>query len=368
MEIKLSAGRVLEAKELALPQVRGLSQNRMLQHFSFWAIYVVFFGLLYGSYIDDYYNAYMVELVELPFKMALVYFNVYYLMPRYLLLKRYLEYFVYLFLLMAAIVALMQYVLLPLLVDPFFCPTTYTTDNLSLYRFIKNVVSINYVVAVTAVIYLLKNWYRHQQASQTLAKDKLEAELQFLKGQIHPHFLFNTLNSLYALTLKKADTAPEVVLKLSDLMDYMLYDAAAAKVPLTKELSYIKNYIDLERMRYGNRVAISYNEAGSVSGLSIAPLMLLPFVENAFKHGVSSENDDAWIRIDVKVGEHKLVLLVENSKGVGSRVHSTREMAAGIGLKNVSRRLDLLYEEKHLLKIEDEPESYTIRLELNLEE
>lgn len=365
MEIKLSTATTLETGTTwSLPALRNVTQNRLLLHLAFWTVYVVFFGLLYGSYIDDYYNAFMVELVELPFKMALVYFNMYYLMPTYLLQKRYLEFFVYLLLLMGTIGALMQFVLLPFLVHPIFCPTTCTEDNLTFYRFVKNIVNINYVVAISAVIALLKNWYQHQQSAQNLAKDKLEAELKFLKAQIHPHFLFNTLNSLYSLTLKKSDNAPEVVLKLSSLMDYMLYDANAATVPLEKELDYIKNYIALEQVRYGARVDVQFTATGSIAGRQIAPMMLLPFVENAFKHGVSTETKGAWIRIDVKVSEEKLVLLVENCKCGEKASASTRDMASGIGLKNLQRRLELLYEGRYKLEVEDEQDSYAARLEI----
>ncbi|GAB3535072.1 histidine kinase [Pontibacter brevis] len=367
MEVKLSpAGTLNTGNALSLPEVRSITQNRLLLHLVFWTVYVVFFGLLYGSYIDDYYNAFMVELVELPFKIGLVYFNMYYLMPRYLLQKRYLEFFVYLLLLMGAIGALMQFVLLPFLIHPLFCPTTCTEDNLTFYRFTKNIVNINYVVAITAVIALLKNWYSHQQAAQNLAQDKLEAELKFLKVQIHPHFLFNTLNSLYSLTLKKSDNAPEVVLKLSSLMDYMLYDANAAVVPLQKELDYIQNYIALERLRYGERVDVSFTQTGSVAGKQITPMILLPFVENAFKHGVSTETRNAWVRINVKVTDEQLVLLVENCKCGDRASKSPRDMASGIGLKNLQRRLELLYEGQYNLEIEDEPDSYAARLELVL--
>ncbi|RAU82300.1 sensor histidine kinase [Pontibacter arcticus] len=366
MEAKWSQASALDMKVWNLPEVRGITQNRVLLHVVFWVVYVVFFGLLYGSYIDDYYNAFAVELVELPFKMTLVYFNMYFLMPQYLLQKRYLEFAIYLVLLTVGIGILMQFVLFPLLIHPLFCPPTCTEDNLTLYRFVKNIVNINYLVAITAVIALLKNWYSHQQAARNLTQDKLEAELKFLKAQIHPHFLFNTLNSLYSLTLKKSDNAPEVVLKLSGLMDYMLYDANAAKVPLDKELSYIKNYIALEQIRYGSRVEVRFTEAGSIAGKQIAPLLLLPFVENAFKHGVSTETKDAWIRIDVKVHENKLVLLVENCKCAEKASASSRDMASGIGLKNLRRRLELLYENSFVLEIEDEPDNYAARLEVDL--
>jgi two-component system, LytTR family, sensor kinase len=367
MEIKLESTNTLDSGTWSLPDVRNITQNRLLLHLLFWTVYVTFFGLLYGSYIDDYYNAFMVELVELPFKMGLVYFNMYYLMPRYLLEKRYLEFFVYLLLLMVAIGAMMQFVILPFLIHPFFCPASCTGDKLTVFRFIKNIVNVSYVVSITAVIALLKNWYSHQKAAQTLTQDKLEAELKVLKAQIHPHFLFNTLNSLYSLTLKKSENAPEVVLKLSSLMDYMLYDANAEKVPLDKELDYIKNYIALERIRYGDRVDVQFTEAGNIIGKQIAPLLLLPFVENAFKHGVSTETKNAWIRIDVKVTDEKLVLLVENCKCCDKASANTRDMASGIGLKNLQRRLDLLYEGRYELDIEQEPDNYAARLELIFE-
>ncbi|GHA76444.1 sensor histidine kinase [Pontibacter akesuensis] len=365
MEIKLSTANTLDTGTTwSLPTLRSVTQNRMLLHLVFWSVYVVFFGLLYGSYIDDYYYAFMVELVELPFKMGLVYFNMYYLLPRYLLQKRYLEFFVYLLLLLVAIGAVMQFVLMPFLIHPLFCSATCTEDNLNLYRFIKNMMNVSYVVAISAVIALLKNWYSHQQSARNLTQDKLEAELQFLKAQIHPHFLFNTLNSLYSLTLKKSDNAPEVVLKLSGLMDYMLYEANAAMVPLEKELNYIKNYIALEQVRYGDRVDVQFSATGSIAGRQVAPMLLLPFVENAFKHGVSTETKNAWIRIDVRVTEEELVLLVENCKCGDKASKCSRDMASGIGLKNLQRRLELLYEERYELEIEDEPDSYSARLSI----
>lgn len=366
MEVRVDPASSWDVRDWSLPVVKGILQDRLTLHLLFWVGYVTFFGLLYGSYVDNYYVAFMAELVELPFKMGLVYFSMYYLLPQYLLHKRYLELLVYLLLFMGAIAALMQFVLLPFLIHPFFCPDTCKNDGITLYQFIKNVINLSYLVSISAIIYLLKKWYKQQKAAQDLKQGKLEAELQFLKGQIHPHFLFNTLNSLYSLTLKKADTAPEAVLKLSELMDYMLYDAAAAKVELEKELKYIRNYIALERIRYGDRVEITYTETGSIAGLQIAPMMMLPFVENAFKHGVSTETDDAWVRIDVKVQEGKLFLLVENGKCEGSANYNERDMASGIGLKNVNRRLELLYEGQYKLEVEEEPESYAVCLKLEL--
>mgnify|MGYP005755034047 FL=1 len=364
MEVKLSTARTLDPGVWSLPEVGRITQNRLMLHVQFWALYVVFFGLLYGSYIDDYYSAFMIELVELPFKMLLVYFNMYYLMPSFLLQRRYYEFFVYLALLMGAIVAIVQFVLVPFLIHPLFCPDTCTGDNFTLYRFIRSGINISYVVAITTIIALLKIWYRHQKAAQHLTQDKLEAELKVLKAQIHPHFLFNTLNSLYSLTLKKSDNAPDVVLKLSSLMDYMLYDANATKVPLEKELAYIKNYVALEQMRYGSRVDVKLTESGSMAGKQIAPMLLLPFVENAFKHGVTTETENAWVRIDVKVSDSKLALLVENCKCHTKASSSTRDMASGIGLKNLQRRLELLYDGKYELEIEDEPEHYSAKLEI----
>ena len=217
---------------------------------------------------------------------------------------------------------------------------------------------------IAALIKFFKHWYQQQKATQQLAQDKLQAELKFLKAQIHPHFLFNTLNNLYALTLKKSSNSPEVVLKLSELLNYMLYECNVPLAPLRKEIDLIKNYISLERLRYGKRLDISLNIGGDIHGKMIAPLLLLPFVENSFKHGVSGLTSKAWVSMDIQVKGNQLVMKVDNSKSNGKG--EDLDYKEGIGLTNVKRRLELLYEGRYDLKILDTDDSYLVVLRLTL--
>ena len=177
---------------------------------------------------------------------------------------------------------------LPINIDyPIYYPQALADPFFYFPKIVKMFVAIYPVTFVAVAIKLLKYWYANQQAQQVLTQQKLQAELKFLKTQIHPHFLFNTLNNLYALTLKKSERAPEMVLKLSELINYMLYECASDDVPLTKEVKFIRNYGDIEKMRYGDKLDIDIRVTGDVNDRKIAPLVLLPFVENCFKHGAS---------------------------------------------------------------------------------
>ncbi|WP_332369013.1 histidine kinase [Spirosoma telluris] len=165
-----------------------------------------------------------------------------------------------------------------------------------------------------AAIKLVKIWYLKQQAYEQIDKEKLQAELQLLKSQVHPHFLFNTLNNLYALTLHKSDHSPAVVLKLSELLSYMLYECNASEVPLQKEIAFMRNYIGLEQLRYGDRLDMSVTISGDYPTKLIAPLLLVPFLENAFKHGTSEQLEQAWMHIDLSVQGNQLKFKVINSR------------------------------------------------------
>lgn len=360
------------------------NRHRIWLHVLFWVTYMLFFTILWGSHDDQYYRELQAQVLLLPGRMLIVYFNLYFLLPRFLLQKRYLSYIVWLVpmsMLMGVINRVSIFYLYYPIYNPEFIKTTYlATETVVKYdipeyasqlwitiKVIKYAVGLNTVLLLTAGIKILKFWYKDKQVTKMLEKEKLEAELKFLKGQIHPHFLFNTLNNLYALTLKKDKHAPEVVLKLSDLMNYMLYDTNTKYIDIEKEINYIKNYIALEKIRYGERVDISFNIAGQVAGNKIAPMMILPFVENSFKHGVSGEIEDAWITIDLLLQDNHMTLKVENSKSVDYVRRSQREYASGIGLANVKRRLDLLYKDQYELKIfDEEASSYLVVLKLTL--
>jgi LytS/YehU family sensor histidine kinase len=191
-----------------------------------------------------------------------------------------------------------------------------------------------------------------------LTQEKLQAELRFLKTQIHPHFLFNTLNNLYALTLKKSERAPEMVLKLSELINYMLYECTGDEVSLTKEIKFIRNYGDIEKMRYGDKLDIDIRVSGNVNDRKIAPLVLLPFVENCFKHGASEELQQSWVKVTIDVQPHVTIIKVENNKATINGIAKKE----GIGIQNVKRRLDLIYPGQHELKIINGQETFLVIL------
>jgi len=214
-----------------------------------------------------------------------------------------------------------------------------------------------------AAIKLVKVWYLKQQAYQQVEREKLQAELQLLKSQIHPHFLFNTLNNLYALTLRQSDQSSAMVLKLSELLSYMLYDCNASEVSLEKEISFMRNYIDLEQVRYGDRLDMSISISGNYEHTRIAPLLLIPFLENAFKHGTSEQLEQAWMHIDLSVHHTTLKFKVINSREV---TEHDETYVGGIGLQNVKKRLQLLYADRHNLRITAQDETFMIILMLEL--
>ena len=339
---------------------------RIVWHLVFWMVFISFFALVYGSFEEQYGRQYLIQLTDAVLQIPAVYFTLYFLMPRFLFKERYIEFIIYLVILILTFSALhwFNYVIVQ---EPIFWPEDdYKPHLVNFGKMLKNTTKVYPVLVLAIVLKWFKYWYREQKSNQQLVEEKLKAELNFLKAQVHPHFLFNTLNNLYALTLKKSKDAPEVVLKLSDLLNYMLYECTADQVLIEKEIKLLKDYISLEKIRYGNRLNISFNILGNAGGMRVAPLMLLPFVENSFKHGVSEEMDEAWVSIDLELKEDKLTLKVENSKSKHEERDDQFNYKQGIGLKNVQRRLELLYPERHNLEMHDSVDSFLIILTLDL--
>lgn len=339
---------------------------RILSHGLFWTIYMLYATLLYGSTRDDYWRGFMEVIATLPVKMLAVYFTLYYLIPRFLDARKYPT-LILMFLVSAILFGYADRLLMHTFYVPIYIPD-YDYEKYPLTSLAKAIQrsSIVYLVVFAAsAIKLIKRNYQTERFSQELGKEKLDAELKFLKGQIHPHFLFNTLNTLYALTLQNSPNSSEVVLKLSHLLDYMLYDCNVESIPLRKEIQQMQNLIELEQYRYGNRLEVSFSVKGDVSTQQIPPLLMLPFVENAFKHGVSKEVEEAFISIDLTLKEEQLSLRVENSKAEDDNKPEA-EYTKGIGLKNVSRRLDLLYGDQYELQVFDEEETFMIVLKIPL--
>lgn len=213
---------------------------------------------------------------------------------------------------------------------------------------------------IAALAYFI-HYLKQSEQLKTLKEQQLMSELNYLKAQLQPHFFFNTLNNIYALALDQSkDTAP-MVAKLAEMMRYILYQSDQPKVPLQQEVDFLENYVDIEKIRHHENVAISFDVQGSTDGASIEPLLLLPFVENAFKHGANKTIGEAFVHIALYVADGELVLQVGNSKpGTGGK-----EDIAGLGLQNVEKRLELLYGARYQLHVTEDENSYQVDLTLN---
>ncbi len=221
--------------------------------------------------------------------------------------------------------------------------------------------SICITLFIFSIGYLTQQYFKIKKQQEAIDKKQLESELNLLKSQINPHFLFNVLNSIYALALKKSDYAPEIVLKLSDIMRYMLYETKHEKVALDKEIDMIENYIGIEKVRIGNGQHITLAIGGSPDSQVIAPVLLIPFVENAVKHGVDSMSEHAYVHITINVANGELHFsCINNYKEVKVK------KIGGIGLENVKKRLELIYPGKHNLNVKNENGIFTVSLNIML--
>lgn len=338
-----------------------LIEKRWLHHLLFWIVLVVPFSLVLGGQPQySYAQAFRDVILQALAYAIMVYINLQVLIPRYLQQRKFGAYFGLLFVFLA-------------LTIPIHSMADYYSDFNASRRMNGTIdytellflsfINMAVMLSLTTALKFAKKWFVHQREHQTLEREKLQAELKYLKAQINPHFLFNTLNNLYSLTLKKSDQAPEMVLKLSEMMRYMLYHSNERKVPIEKEIEYMKNYIDLEKIRQLDKTEIKFEVDEALYGNSIAPLLLIPFLENSFKHGVNNNTEPSWVNIIMKKSCGNMDLVIENSKP--TKVAKLNGKDHGIGLVNVKRRLDLLYPDRYNLKIEDTPTHY--RTELNLE-
>lgn len=307
----------------------------------------------------------------MPIQIAYYYALAYWLVPAYLFKGKYFQ-FLLLFILLATVSVLVSrsiglIFIIPYLITKFnITDVDYLASNRGPFlECLFNKVSLvnalkgtNLTIGFVMAIKLFKMWYERKQAA-------LEAELNALKAQVHPHFLFNTLNNLYALSLNQSPKSPQIILGLSGLLRYMLYECNTDKVLLEREVFMMQQYIKLEKLRYEDRIDISFNINGNLKDKLIAPLLILPFIENAFKHGTSEKTGQVWINIDITVKGESFKLKVANSKPE-KKITAGENNEGHIGLKNAVKRLDLLYPGISNLKIMDEEDTFLIVLNLDL--
>lgn len=334
-----------------------LLNNKIFQHILFWSLsFLILINILKVSaeikQIDLIYTA----IFHFPI-LIIVYFNLQVLFPYFWERGKYFFYGI-LVLVAIALDAGFYIILFDNWIDHIFSGYYF----IAYYSFFD--ISLYFVIYLflTSLFRLARGWFRLQE----IENEKTLAELKALKSQINPHFLFNSLNSIYSLSRRNSPQAPEKIIQLSDLMRHIIYDSDAEFIPLEKELEMIRNYIELQNLRTSEKEKINLNVIGDTGKGKIAPLIFLPFVENSFKHGLKSGAQNAFVNIKVEVSGNVLNFEIENSKGLVSEINDTKYK--GIGIENVKKRLELIYPGFYQLKIMDGAKVFRVLLQLQLKD
>ena len=309
-------------------RLNKLTTQSFLIHVLFWVIYSIVNAYLWYTFDRTYNETTFFGMTRLPIKILAVYINLF-LLIQFFFKRKYIIFFS-LFLLNLILAGLMQTYIST---RGLFNKESFTQYSLPVYS----------VVLLSSVLIIIHQFFIQVRESKQMEIEKIKSELSFLKAQIQPHFLFNTLNNIYSLTIDNSQLAGKSILQLSGLLRYVLYESETEKVDLEKEINYLRDYIELERIRFASRMEISFNISGNITDKKITPVLLIPFLENAFKHASNKLNEKIWITIDLIVKEKILSFTVENSvcQEGKTQIHNNY---SGIGLENVKRRLSLLYE------------------------
>jgi sensor histidine kinase YesM len=348
-----------------MPAKENKMQGRLrivMEHLGFWVF--SFFVLLLilkqagGIHAIDFIYTLIFFISIVP----MVYLNYSLAMPRFLQKGKNL-----LFLLVSALLvigaATFNHFLFTHLADSIF-PGYYFV---SYFTFIEIIIIHLVFLILTTLLAMSKDWFaliETQRRIAVLEKDKKEAELEALKGQVNPHFLFNTLNNLYSLAQKKSELTAEMILKLSDLMRYVLFETTSDFVELNHEIAFIENYVNLQKLRTGNPNAVQFLYPDELNELKIAPLILIHFVENCFKHGLKGDTENVFVDIGLKVKNGKLEFTSNNNVGIVDDVEKNK--SGGTGLINARKRLDLIYGDNYKLEIQENKRTFTVNLNINL--
>jgi two-component system LytT family sensor kinase len=336
--------------------------KRLNKYYRYWIIYHILFWLimLLSFFVDiaEYWQlditAFTISIfIRLCLIAILMYGNLYLLIPLFFNKRRFFIYFLLLGLLITGF-SLSYHAI-------YFKTNSETFELNSDWRFVLNVFLALRFLFISFLFIFLKTAFEKEKELSQVKLDKIKTELDYLRAQVNPHFLFNTLNNLYGLALKKSDKAPEAIMRLADIMDYMLYTNDDLKVPLSKEIRNVENYIELEKLRQGNNAAISFVKSGQEAGLAIVPSLLLPLVENGFKHGINQLAKGAYINISANVTDNKLSFYINNNKP-----DNKNPDGHGIGIRNLKNRLDFFYKERHTLSIKETVNTFSVKLTITL--
>lgn len=312
----------------------------------------------WGSYFDDYLYSFKSNLVEFSIHIIIVYGNIFYLIPKYVLRKKYKTY-VGIMILILALVYVIRTSLNYILVSDLIFPESQVPSSFYDINFIIEVILGElYVISFVTSIKLLVEWFIEKKKNEDLVQLQLSTELKYLRTQIQPHFFFNTLNNLYALTLSKSDNAPQLVIKLSEMMQYVLYEVDSSKTSLLKEIIHVNNFIDIECLRFGDRIDSQLDITGDIEDVLVPPLLFLSFVENCFKHGLK-ENDKIKIEMHFKVVDKRYLEFTVINNFNPSLIKSN-----GIGNTNARRRLKLLFANNFIMESKVIENNYNLFLKI----
>lgn len=338
-----------------LSDIAGKHGKKVILHTLFWVFYVLFFGSVYGKYGNDFSWYILESLCMLPFVMFATYVTIYAILPFYLKSRRLIVTIVLIILLLFTVTLGERIFLRKLNALPV------TADSVFGVTFLYLMLETNFMVAIAFAIKIVKKWLQQQQEKHEIEKRNLRAELDVLKSQLHPHFLFNTMNNLYALSLEHSAKTSEGIARISELLRSVLYECNEPEVPLQNEIDLIKNFINLENMRYEKPLNLEFTVTGETENERIAPMIIFTFVENCFKHGSRINPDECKITLDLWVNKDGLTFTAENTLFPVSDPNSGKK-EGGIGLLNLNKRLDIIYRNRYLLNTEEDSGVFRVKL------
>lgn len=349
---------------------KAMSRKGFFLHIGFWFLFVALYvavQMLFAAPSDLAYpplhragRFFFSELVLLPWKIIPFYFLFYFLIPKYLQRGAYLHLGVYFVAIL--IVCLFGY---RSMIRPLTQAMYGETPDFNVYdfkRWLYSLTDIIPAIGLASTLKLLKGRVAAQKKEQALQREKQASELNFLKAQVNPHFLFNTLNNLYGLSRKKDEATSQYILKLANMMRYVLQECSSEDIAIVKEVDLIKSYIELEQLRFDDRLKVNFDHSIDQEAQKIAPMILLPFVENAFKHGVSETRFETSIDIQLHLKNGHLTFLVRNTCDAPNE----GDLPEGIGLCNVRRQLELIYGKRHQLELLADAAAFEISLQIDL--
>lgn len=346
---------------MAMKTLYKFLNKRPVPHLVFWTVFVLIGSFLFSYRQNFPYSFYLINfLVHLPMIVLYTYGIVYWLVPVFLLKRKYLPFFLMLAAatVFAALVRILtgKYIYYALFIPRVLHPVEWLNTDV----FLLNLIWIAGPAVLFAMLKYYKNWMKTQKLASEAERKQLSSELQVLKAQLNPHFLFNTFNNLYVLALQKSDKTPAVISRMSDLFHYVLYECNANEVSVSNEIKLIEDYIQLEELRYSDRLLITFEKDIENPDCLIPPMLLYTFVENCFKHGCSPDPASPWIKLLIRVRNNDFEFEASNS--IPKSKDPGTDFVAGLGLKNIRRRLELIYPKNHQLTIRKENDRFYVRL------